>query len=447
MKPLPYLAILTLLLLYYGCTKDNDLHDVQSGNDSDMNARLANDECVIAEIYLTTQEEVDNFHCESGNVTGRIIVSGENISNLSNLSNTIERLNGELVIMKNPALDSVAGFDKIDRIYHRLVIIENPNLKIIDGFNGMIATNSITIYDNPALESIQGFVGLTDMGAHLQIRNNESLNEITAFTALGRLNGNIHFTDLPNLESMDFFENLFALNGIEIENTAVKDASWINQLGDGNLIQDKVKIVNNPEMSIEYNNRLCKWISNISDFNNNVEIHGNKSYILDKEYLKNSPCKRIKVRYQVHHNERVSQAIHTNMGGRYFDENGNQQELGRLRCHTNYTSNEVFVPRGNLVSGDAAWESTLIIFPIYEWKRLWAEYAGKEDKHEYPLAEIVIDGRHQEFINPGYKPTITVTKKYKDLDGNVKHTIEKRFHFYEHSTSPGDLKEPHNIFY
>ena len=122
------------------------------------------------DVFLNKQAEVDAFNCKE--VTGRLVVSGENITNLEPLR-ILERAGG--LEIRNTNAASIGSFASLTEIQGRL---------IIDG--------------NPLLTEIGSFASLTKHTGDIEITSNNSLTTINGFSSLALLsNGSLSITTTP----------------------------------------------------------------------------------------------------------------------------------------------------------------------------------------------------------------------------------------------------------
>ncbi len=108
-------------------------------------------------ITLATQDEVDNFVLTL--VTGNLIISGNDIDDLSPLS-SLTTINVNLNIEDCPLLPNLDGLTSLDSVGGSLTISNNPLLNNLVGLSSLHAVVSITITDNPELDVIEDFCGL-----------------------------------------------------------------------------------------------------------------------------------------------------------------------------------------------------------------------------------------------------------------------------------------------
>ena len=127
---------------------------------------------VCASLILTTQAQVDAVNCSS--VTGNILISGSDITNLDGLDG-ITSVVENLYIQFNSALTDLAGLDGITgSVGGYLRIGFNTALTNLVGLDGITSVGGyLYIYNNSALTNLAGLDGITSVGGipvHLQQR-------------------------------------------------------------------------------------------------------------------------------------------------------------------------------------------------------------------------------------------------------------------------------------
>ena len=115
--------------------------------------------CLPEGIIFETQTQVDSFQENYPGCTeieGFIVISGSNITNLSNL-NIITYVGSNFVIEFNDSLTSLTGLEGISSIGGDLDIIQNPLLSNLIGLSSLASINgNIHISSNDLLTSLSG---------------------------------------------------------------------------------------------------------------------------------------------------------------------------------------------------------------------------------------------------------------------------------------------------
>lgn len=230
--------------------------------------------CDCGDVYLSTQEAVDDFATNCQECTNIDILTigaaGSDITDLSGLTfvettrilylrtpsltslaglqnltsvgwylyveNTaaltdLTGLNGltsigkGLFILRNEALTNLQGLNQLTTIGESVDIVGNPQLASLQGLNALSQVgSSFTIHDNDALINLQGLGGLTSLGAGLSITGNEAL---TGLVGLG--------AGLSSFYGLDIYDNpaLHTLKGLEAVSS----------------LQGNLKVENNPTLT------------------------------------------------------------------------------------------------------------------------------------------------------------------------------------------------------
>lgn len=119
----------------------------------------------LGDLNLKTQEEVDDFiNSEDIEIQGNLQIGGDERSNISDISNLgrIRKITGDLIICKNPNLESLIGLESLKEAGESITITENSflvdysalqNLVENPGFKAdfMISGNKY----NPELETLK----------------------------------------------------------------------------------------------------------------------------------------------------------------------------------------------------------------------------------------------------------------------------------------------------
>ena len=178
---------------------------------------------------ISTQEEIDNFQCNS---ISRLYIVGSNISNLDGLSE-LNVIDGDLTIVENDILQNVDGLSglasvggsinfsnlsaltDVDGLYSLasvgdfLQIFNSEDLADLDGLSGLNSVGGdLFILVNDALADIDGLSGLTSVGGYIQIRENRALASVNGLSGLSSAPGGI------GILSNDVLANLEGLSGI-----------------------------------------------------------------------------------------------------------------------------------------------------------------------------------------------------------------------------------------
>jgi hypothetical protein len=188
---------------------------------------IQDDGCVVCEgdITLSSQTEVDAFNCNV--VTGNLIISGSDITNLDGLA-SIRFIDGSLTISNNSSLTNLDGLSSLKTIVGEwswyfaiggLSISDNDVLTNLDGLSSLV--NSvipipIDITNNQALTNIDGLSSITKTG-NIYIENNKALTNIDGLSSITSV-GNIHIRNNNLLENINGLSSLNEIPFIAISN-------------------------------------------------------------------------------------------------------------------------------------------------------------------------------------------------------------------------------------
>ncbi len=196
------------------------------------------------DVALSSQAEVNAF--TSTEVTGRLTISGNDITNLGSLSilekagsivitdnDQLQNLNGlesitsieELIISDNPELLTITAFANLESIgVFGLSIVNNPKLINLGAFNALTNSFSVSIEGNSSLTSVDGFtslVGIDVITGVIRIANNASLQTIEGFSSFTTaFNASLNISDNDALISFNGFNGVTTLGGLLIMNNS-----------------------------------------------------------------------------------------------------------------------------------------------------------------------------------------------------------------------------------
>lgn len=240
--------------------------------------------CTLPTQTFTTQTQLDNFACNCPNndltIEGDLIINGEDITDLSNLS-CIKTITGSvqigdsLSVPSNDLLQSLNGLGGIMTIGEDLVVCNNPVLTNLDGLSSLMEVGgdiqvkncavieyirfvSLTsvggscIYGNlPRLLyigsntfGVEGGTGFTFFGGGVIYQNLPELIWITGFGGLSEIRGDLFFINVPKLESLIAYKSIIRLLGCLhlIETNQIANFSGLDSL---QLIGEDIRIINN----------------------------------------------------------------------------------------------------------------------------------------------------------------------------------------------------------
>ena len=157
------------------------------------------------DFFLDTQQKADNFFYTK--ITGVLSIKGNLVQDLSNLA-SLEAV-GELRI-QDTNLSNLAGLQNLTQwaspdSRKRLVLERNPNLQNINAIHGLPPASLLLMVDSPLITNLGNLTVQAD-GGGIRIKNCgiESIQSLSNITRIG----SIELTNLPNLASLEGFNNL-----------------------------------------------------------------------------------------------------------------------------------------------------------------------------------------------------------------------------------------------
>lgn len=182
---------------------------VVSGVDRDLNGVLDLDEVVDTssickvvregDVLVTNRAELEALSGVT-DIPGSLTITTAYVTDLSPLSSLIH-VGGELALVDNGELASLAGFSRLNRVLGGLRIVGNQELTSTAGLSALhTVAGDVRIEGNPLLRTADlGPVGVVDCG--LWILSNSELTEVTS-TALRSVVGAVVLHENPRLASL-----------------------------------------------------------------------------------------------------------------------------------------------------------------------------------------------------------------------------------------------------
>ncbi|MEM6291500.1 MAG: hypothetical protein AAGA54_09555 [Myxococcota bacterium] len=90
------------------------------------------------------------------------LLSTAGLAAVEEVADDVEDSSG-ILVSNNAALETLAGFDRLDAKYEHLVVWDNPALKRITAFSSVNEMGEVVIMNNPALESLEGLHRLDEL--------------------------------------------------------------------------------------------------------------------------------------------------------------------------------------------------------------------------------------------------------------------------------------------
>lgn len=171
--------------------------------------------CLMEGINFTNQIQIDSFpilYPECSIIEGSVNIWGDNISDLSGLSN-IKEIHGDLDILYCDSLMSLEGLNGLYEIGGGLGIQHNALLQNVDAFKSVdYIGGRVRFYYNLELVSIRGFEGLNQING-LEISSCSNLSDFSGLRNVERINGDFSFAFNPKMKGFEYFENLKEISG------------------------------------------------------------------------------------------------------------------------------------------------------------------------------------------------------------------------------------------
>ncbi len=261
-----------------------------------------NDQCLLDGIEFNTQSDIDNFvvnYPGCTRIAGDVSISdtgGGDITNLDGL-NPLTKIYGDLTIIGNNNLTTLAPLEHLNYVRHELHIRENQKLLNLEGVENMEEIGKLTIRNNHGLKELVRFNNLERVNGGISITNNDSLNlvggmdnlqaiasglnlsnnnqlvEVAGFQQLTAIGGQLYLGDNEVLTTIGGFENLASVGSdLKIGNHPL--------LSELNFIQSITSI--GRDVTIDYNDALTDF-----DFTN-LEVLGGNLLIENNILLENA---------------------------------------------------------------------------------------------------------------------------------------------------------------
>ncbi len=188
---------------------------------------LEEDNRFEGDVFLTTQQEVDDFG-NSGytHITGNLVIGSSAYDDIVDLS---------------PLLN-------LQRIDNDLRIENCSRLTTIDGMRNVSHLGSVIILGNLLLEKITSFQNLHILNGSLIISDNPRIDDISGFSQLSEIRGEFYFDDsklsnLDALENLTIVENDFSI-GYHLDLININGLSNLNIHGDNIGIHSNYSLIN-----------------------------------------------------------------------------------------------------------------------------------------------------------------------------------------------------------
>lgn len=211
-------------------------------------------QCPDGDIILGNQAQVDSFRIKYPNCTeiqsdlivGIYQVGTSTTSDIKNLDSLlcIEKVAGNLRIVRNDSLASLNGLDSLNEVSNLTFIGYNKLLSNLQGLEGLVMADDLQIQHNLSLKNFQGLENLLSSG-RVYIHDNDSL---VSFTGLHNIDsiGYLAILDHRRLQNLQGFDNLTKISQLFIaHNNGLVNLNGFDAL---DTISGQISIYNNSKL-------------------------------------------------------------------------------------------------------------------------------------------------------------------------------------------------------
>jgi len=246
----------------------------------------ANAQCPTGDVVLNTQAQVDQFIIDyptCTTITGNLTVQGNNITNISGLSN-IEHIGGFFRLWSNPSLTNIDGLSNLISVGNYFGIYNNPSLTNLNGLSSLEnVIGYLNIDNNALLTNLNGLSNLNSLNDVLRIANNPALTQINALSSLTSIGGSLAIINNDALPNVNGLSSLTSVGGyIDIEENAVlSDISALQNTTFNPNGSSGLTIIDNPALAVCNLPNFCAYLAN-DPSTHPRSISGNLANCLDE---------------------------------------------------------------------------------------------------------------------------------------------------------------------
>ncbi len=264
---------------YYLIVVVDDLQNIEESNENNntivsaMTFGVNNDNTNVCSgnFTATTQAELDAFPADCTTWNGSIFISGNDINDLSPLSNLVSVHEGSLTIENTSVITATGGeLANLKNVEGTLIIQQNSLLKRLD-LSGLEQVSGLGFYFNEELFRIS-FPDSLSVDSWLQLISNAKLRNIFPFPNI--INNDISDITIANNEALYLLGGPFLINGSfpNLNITITENNSLFSLQGLENIERlNQLTITNNPNLQ-----RCCFINDLITDVGyNTLNISGN----------------------------------------------------------------------------------------------------------------------------------------------------------------------------
>jgi hypothetical protein len=213
-------------IIYTGLDNDGDtfLDDAEitsSQNICNGDTKVRCQGGVVRSGTVTARNAADLQGLEGVNcVDGDLLITGVDRENLSSLK-SLGVVTGELVIVANPGVTSLAGLDELAFVGGTFLVQANEQLVSLVGISKFTNSSTFAVVGNPMLTSMKGLERFNECPGNLRIVNNDAMTSLQGLENLEQCNESIAITGNNSLPSLTGLDALRSVVLIEVSSNKV----------------------------------------------------------------------------------------------------------------------------------------------------------------------------------------------------------------------------------
>ncbi|HEY9114613.1 MAG TPA: hypothetical protein VIN10_07920, partial [Bacteroidales bacterium] len=246
-------------------------------------------DCFPEGIKFRKQLQIDEFIInfpDCYKITGDVIISGEDITDLNGLIN-LQSIGGNLIVSGNYSLPNLIGLGNLDSIGGFLQVSENFSLANLTGLGNLIFLNgNLEAINNYSLNKLSGLNSLSAIGGSFLISENPELTDLIGLEGLDSIAGKLEIWDNEALKKLTGLDNIEFI-GDDFSIYSNNKLTGFYSLDTLKTIVGSLKIYDNYSLSKLHGFQIlssvgsnlmiqdCRSLSNISDFAALISLGGN----------------------------------------------------------------------------------------------------------------------------------------------------------------------------
>jgi hypothetical protein len=246
------------------------------------------------DLDILSQADMDGLAPGLTEVTGNLIIEGNDIANIDNLG-SLQTVGVDLYLHNNTILTNLDSLSSLITVGDDFEIHNNAALINVDGLSSLKTVGYwLEFHNNAALKNVDGLSSLTTIGEDLQFHNNAALTNIDGLSSLTSVDCCIEIHDNESLTNLNGLSSITSLShDLEIiNNDALVNIDGLSSLatvGDEFYINnnDALKIIDSftslrtvgDEIDIHHNDALevISGFSSLKTVEDYIEIYYNPS--------------------------------------------------------------------------------------------------------------------------------------------------------------------------